>query len=241
MSKRATGNWSRATFRQRSTSSARLLRPERRARRVRIGGGRSRPCPRLSGHRGIGRSSTSSSPHRTLHQIPATAEGLAIQQMISEKRSINVTLIFSLERYAAVMEAYLAGLEAAPATCRTARWRRSSSRESTSRLIIASTRSATSACLEGQGCGRQREARLRVVPADLQRTARGARRAGARVQRPLWASTSTKNPDYSDTLYVDELIGPDTVNTLPDNTLEAFEQHGTVARTVDEACRKPTL
>ena len=56
---------------------------------------------------------------------------------------------------------------------------------------------------------------------------------GARVQRPLWASTSTKNPEYPDTLYVDELIGPDTVNTLPDNTLEAFEDHGTVARTID--------
>jgi len=56
---------------------------------------------------------------------------------------------------------------------------------------------------------------------------------GARVQRPLWASTSTKNPDYPDTLYVDELIGPHTVNTLPDNTLEAFKDHGTVARTID--------
>ncbi|MEK9637835.1 MAG: transaldolase family protein, partial [Acidimicrobiaceae bacterium] len=61
---------------------------------------------------------------------------------------------------------------------------------------------------------------------------------GARVQRPLWASTSTKNPDYPDTLYVDELIGPDTVNTLPDNTLEAFEHHGTVARTVDEGVQE---
>ncbi|MEZ5260033.1 MAG: transaldolase family protein [Ilumatobacteraceae bacterium] len=56
---------------------------------------------------------------------------------------------------------------------------------------------------------------------------------GARVQRPLWASTSTKNPDYPDTLYVDELIGPDTVNTLPENTLEAFADHGTLARTID--------
>jgi transaldolase len=56
---------------------------------------------------------------------------------------------------------------------------------------------------------------------------------GARVQRPLWASTSTKNPDYPDTLYVDSLIGPDSVNTLPDATLGAFEHHGTVARTVD--------
>jgi len=56
---------------------------------------------------------------------------------------------------------------------------------------------------------------------------------GARVQRPLWASTSTKNPDYPDTLYVDALIGPDTVNTIPDATLEAFEEHGTVARTID--------
>ena len=56
---------------------------------------------------------------------------------------------------------------------------------------------------------------------------------GARVQRPLWASTSTKDPEYPDTLYVDELIGPHTVNTLPDNTLEAFKDHGTIARTID--------
>ena len=56
---------------------------------------------------------------------------------------------------------------------------------------------------------------------------------GARVQRPLWASTSTKNPEYPDTLYVDTLIGPDTVNTMPENTLEAFEDHGTLARSVD--------
>ena len=56
---------------------------------------------------------------------------------------------------------------------------------------------------------------------------------GARVQRPLWASTSTKDPSYPDTLYVDELIGPDTVNTMPDNTIEAFLDHGTVSRTVD--------
>jgi transaldolase len=56
---------------------------------------------------------------------------------------------------------------------------------------------------------------------------------GARVQRPLWASTSTKNPAYPDTLYVDELIGPDTVNTLPDATIDAFADHGTVARTID--------
>ena len=56
---------------------------------------------------------------------------------------------------------------------------------------------------------------------------------GAQVQRPLWASTSTKNPNYSPTLYVDELIGPDTVNTMPDNTIEAFIEHGSIARTID--------
>ena len=61
----------------------------------------------------------------------------------------------------------------------------------------------------------------------------GARRPRARPQRPLWASTSTKNPDYPDTLYVDALIGPDTVNTIPDATLDAFDDHGTVARTID--------
>ena len=86
-----------------------------------------------------------------------------------------------------------------------------------------------------QGGGGERQDRLRGVPGDLLRRGVGAAcaAAGANVQRPLWASTSTKNPDYPDTLYVDELIGPDTVNTMPDATIEAARDHATPERTVD--------
>ena len=172
-------------------------------------------------------------------KIPATAEGPApIQQMISEKRSINVTLIFSLERYAAVMEAYLAGLEAAPGDL--------SDISSVASFFISRVDVEIDRRLDEIGTeealalkGKAAVANGKLAYELFRQTFSGPRwealvERGARVQRPLWASTSTKNPDYPDTLYVDELIGPDTVNTLPDNTLEAFEHHGTVARTVDE-------
>ena len=171
-------------------------------------------------------------------KIPATAEGLApIQQMITEKRSINVTLIFSLERYAAVMEAYIAGLEAADGDL--------SHVSSVASFFISRVDVEVDRRLDEIGTpealalkGKAAIANGKLAYELFTQTFAGERWSalvarGARVQRPLWASTSTKNPDYSDTLYVDELIGPDTVNTLPDNTLEAFEHHGTVARTVD--------
>ena len=176
-------------------------------------------------------------------KIPATAEGLApIRQMISEKRSINVTLIFSLERYAAVMEAYLAGLEAATGDL--------SDISSVASFFISRVDVEIDRRLDEIGSeealalkGKAAVANGKLAYELFRQTFSGRRwealvERGARVQRPLWASTSTKNPDYSDTLYVDELIGPDTVNTLPDNTLEAFEQHGTVARTVDEGVQE---
>ena len=86
--------------------------------------------------------------------------------------------------------------------------------------------------------GRIAVAQAKLAYATFRRCFSGARwealaARGARLQRPLWASTSTKNPAYPDTLYVDNLIGPDTVNTLPEATIEAFEDHGTVARTID--------
>lgn len=171
-------------------------------------------------------------------KIPATAEGLApIQQMIAEKRSINVTLIFSLERYAEVMEAYIAGLEAAEGDL--------SDISSVASFFISRVDVEIDRRLDEIGTpealalkGKAAVANGKLAYELFQQTFAGPRwdalvERGARVQRPLWASTSTKNPDYPDTLYVDELIGPDTVNTLPDNTLEAFEDHGTVARTVD--------
>ena len=171
-------------------------------------------------------------------KIPATAEGLApIQQMIAEKRSINVTLIFSLTRYAEVMEAYIAGLEAAEGDL--------SDISSVASFFISRVDVEVDRRLEEIGTpealalkGKAAIANGKLAYALFQETFTGPRwealaARGARVQRPLWASTSTKDPSYPDTLYVDELIGPDTVNTLPDNTLEAFEDHGTVARTID--------
>lgn len=179
-------------------------------------------------------------------KIPGTAEGLpAIQQMISEGRSVNVTLLFSLSRYGEVIEAHQAGLEQLVASGATPEvvGRVSSvasffvsrvDAEVDKRLDAIGTDEATA--LKGRAAVANAR---RAYALFLQRYS-GPRwealaAAGAKVQRPLWASTSTKDPSYPDTLYVDTLIGPDTVNTLPDATLEAFLDHGTVARTVDTA------
>jgi transaldolase len=175
-------------------------------------------------------------------KIPATAEGLpAIESMIAEGRSVNVTLIFSLDRYRDVMEAYVRGLE---------RWQASGATDLSTVASVASffisrvdteidrrlDAIGTPEALALRGTGAVAQGKLAYqafteVFAGPRWEALAA--AGARVQRPLWASTSTKNPAYPDTLYVDELIGPHTVNTLPENTLEAFADHGTLARTVD--------
>ena len=171
-------------------------------------------------------------------KIPGTAEGLdPIRQMIAEGRSINVTLIFSLERYAEVAEAYLSGLEAA-----TGDLSRISSvasffvsrvdTEVDRRLDEIGTPEALA--LKGKAAVAQAQAaytRFAEIFSGPRWEALVAR--GARVQRPLWASTSTKDPALPDTLYVDTLIGPDTVNTMPEATLDAFADHGTPARTVD--------
>lgn len=171
-------------------------------------------------------------------KIPATAEGVgAIRTMISEGRSINVTLIFSLDRYDEVIEAYLSGLEACSGDL--------ASVSSVASFFISRVDTDVDRRLEEVGSpealalrGRIAVAQAKAAYALFQERFSGPRwdalvARGARVQRPLWASTSTKNPAYPDTLYVDTLIGPDTVNTMPENTLEAFEQRGTVARTID--------
>lgn len=175
-------------------------------------------------------------------KIPATEAGLpAIEQMIAEGRSINVTLIFSLERYEKVMEAYLAGLERYAVQPGADL----SKVASVASFFISRVDTEVDRRLEALGApealdlrGRAAVAQGKLAYQAFLRTFSGPRwealRAkGAAVQRPLWASTSTKNPAYPDTLYVDELIGPDTVNTLPDATLEAFADHGTLARRVD--------
>ncbi len=175
-------------------------------------------------------------------KIPATAAGLApIRQMISEGRNINITLIFSLDRYQQVIDAYLDGLEAYAAT----EGADLSSVASVASFFVSRVDTEVDRRLEQIGTpealalrGKAAIAQAKLAYQLFVRNVTTPRwealaAQGARVQRPLWASTSTKNPELPDTLYVDELIGPDTVNTLPDATIEAFADHGTLARRVD--------
>lgn len=174
-------------------------------------------------------------------KIPATAEGIpAIEAMIAEGRSINITLIFSLARYAEVIEAYLSGLETF-----AGRGGDLSTVHSVASFFVSRVDTEVDRRLEAIGTeealglrGRAAVAQAKLAYRLFEERFSGQRwqrlaAAGAHRQRPLWASTSTKNPAYADTLYVDELIGPDTVNTLPEPTIAAFEDHGSLARTVD--------
>ncbi len=189
---------------------------------------------------------------RALHQrvsrpnlmvkVPGTEAALpAIRQLVTEGINLNVTLIFSLDRYQKVMDAYLDGLEAyatrVDADLATV--------AGVASFFISRVDSEVDARLEAIGSpealalrGTAAVAQAKLAYQAFRRTFSGPRwdalaADGAVVQRPLWASTSTKNPAYPDTLYVDQLIGPDTVNTLPDATIHAFADHGTVARTID--------
>lgn len=169
-------------------------------------------------------------------KIPATVEGLpAITTCLSEGISINVTLIFSLERYRAVMEAWLSGLEKAAAAGRDLAAIESVASFFVSRVDTEVDRRleeiGTEAALALRGKAAVANARLAFAAYEsIMITPRweALRAAGARPQRPLWASTGTKNPAYSDTLYVDELITSGTVNTMPEKTLNAVADHGTV-------------
>jgi len=171
-------------------------------------------------------------------KIPATAEGLpSIQQIITDGKSVNITLLFSLERYGEVIEAYLAGLEACSGDL--------SKISSVASFFVSRVDSEIDKRLEQNGSEQALALRGKAAVANAQLAyklfgekfsgprwdALAAR--GARLQRPLWASTSVKNEAYTDTLYIDELIGPNTVNTMPEATLDAFDDHGTLARSVD--------
>lgn len=171
-------------------------------------------------------------------KIPGTAAGLpAIEQVIAGGGSVNVTLLFSVERYAEVIEAYLAGLEAHDGPLDAI--------SSVASFFVSRVDTEVDKRLDALGTPEAAALRGKVAVANAQVAyelfldrfsgprweALAAR--GAKVQRPLWASTGTKDPAYPKTLYVDTLIAPDTVNTMPDATLEAFEASGTVARTAD--------
>jgi transaldolase len=174
-----------------------------------------------------------------LVKIPATAAGIdAIRQATAAGHSINVTLIFSLDRYAQVIDAYLAGLED---------WAASggdlSAIHSVASFFVSRVDTEVDRRLRttnaGEGLkGKVAVAQARGAYAMFRDAFHGPRwdalaAHGATVQRPLWASTSTKDPTLPDTLYVDQLIGPETVTTLPEPTIDAFEDHGAVARTID--------
>jgi transaldolase len=173
-------------------------------------------------------------------KIPATEPGLpAIEEMISRGRPINVTLIFSLQRYSEVAEAYIRGLE------RLVKGGGDPSKvASVASFFVSRVDTEADRRLDELGGHDELKGKLAVANAKLayQRyeeifsgdrwQALGAK--GATPQRCLWASTSTKNPDYRDVMYVEELIGPDTVNTMPEETIEAFQDHGEVAPTLEQ-------
>jgi transaldolase len=179
-------------------------------------------------------------------KIPATEPGVgAIEEMIAAGKNINVTLIFSLQRHKQVMEAYIRGLERLvesggdPATV-----------HSVASFFVSRVDTETDKRLDAIGGdalplrGKLGVANAKLAYQNYLETFSGPRwealeAKGATKQRCLWASTSTKNPDYRDVLYIEELIGPETVNTMPEETIEAFQDHGNVAETltqgIDEA------
>ncbi len=171
-------------------------------------------------------------------KVPATQAGIpAIETLIGEGINVNVTLIFSIKHYEEAAFAYIQGLERlAPANVDLKRV------ASVASLFVSRVDTAVDKQLAALG-NQELQGKIAVANAKMayqrfREIFSGPRwkalaAQGARVQRPLWGSTSTKNPAYPDTLYVDQLIGPDTVNTVPPETLKAFLDHGTVARTLD--------
>lgn len=174
-------------------------------------------------------------------KIPATQAGIpAIRKAISVGVNVNVTLIFSLARYAEVMDAYLSGLEDHLAAGHSIEHIASVASFFVSRVDSKIDPQLKDDSLKGKAA----IANAKIAYDEYQKTFAGRRWEnlkvkGARVQRPLWASTSTKNPNYPDTIYVDNLIGPETVNTVPPQTLDAFKDHGvaalTLTRDIDQA------
>ena len=177
-------------------------------------------------------------------KIPATPDGVgAIEDTIAAGIAVNVTLIFSIERHREVMEAYLAGLERLVESGGDP-----TNVPSVASFFVSRVDTEADKRLEDHP---ELQGKLAVANAKLAYQAykevfsgerwEALKAKGAKVQRPLWASTSTKNPEYRDVLYVEDLIGPETVNTMPPETIEAFQDHGEVAATIErdvDAARK---
>lgn len=172
----------------------------------------------------------------TFIKIPATREGLpAITEVIGKGISVNVTLVFSLDRYREVMDAFLAGMEKAKAAGLDI-----SEIRSVASFFVSRVDTEADKRLEALGTeealalrGKAAIANARLAYQAYEEVFSSDRwaaleRAGAHPQRPLWASTGVKNPDYRDTMYVEELVAPRTVNTMPEATLEAVADHGEI-------------
>jgi transaldolase len=182
-------------------------------------------------------------------KVPGTAEGaVAVRMLIGAGLNVNITLLFSIDAHRRVIEAYLAGLEdrrkagkpidgiASVASFFVSRV----DTEIDKRLeAVAATRSGAERdrvlALRGKAAIANAKLAYKLFRDEFSTPRYGTlQKAGARLQRPLWASTGVKNPAYRDTLYVEELIGPDTVNTMPPSLMDAFKDHGEVRRTVDQ-------
>lgn len=181
-------------------------------------------------------------------KVPGTAEGaVAVQQLIADGINVNVTLLFAIDAHARVIDAYIAGLEqrvaaglpvnriSSVASFFVSRVDSAIDKQLETMAISDEAHADALRALQGKAAIANAKLAYRLFTASFS----GARWAalaahGARVQRPLWASTSTKNPAYRDVIYVEELVGTDTVNTLPPATLEAFRDHGEVRASVTE-------
>ena len=172
-------------------------------------------------------------------KVPATKEGIpAVEELISQGINVNITLMFSMAHYEAVAQAYINGLEKLAENGGDV-----SKIGSVASFFVSRVDAKIDPMVEHSDApelqGNIAIANSKAVYQRFKEIFSGDRwqklaDKGARVQRPLWASTSTKNPEYPDTLYVDTLIGPETVNTVPPDTLDAFLDHGTVACTVED-------
>jgi transaldolase len=181
-------------------------------------------------------------------KVPGTAEGaLAVRELTGAGMNVNITLLFSIEAHRRVIDAYLAGLED-----RVKAGKAIDGIASVASFFVSRVDSEIDKRLDALGAAASGAERERILALRGKAAIANAQLAyklfreefssprweplqarGARLQRPLWASTSSKNPAYRDVLYVEQLIGPDTVNTMPPATIDAFRDHGEVARTVD--------
>lgn len=182
-------------------------------------------------------------------KVPGTVEGaVAVRRLTASGVNVNITLLFAIEAHERVIDAYMAGLEdrlakgqpidgiASVASFFVSRVDTEVDKRLDDKMAKASqTEKERLAMLKGRAAIANAKLAYRL----FQRKFSGPRweklaKQGARLQRPLWASTSTKNPNYRDVMYVEELIGPDTVNTMPPQTIDAFRDHGVIDRTVDK-------